>query len=314
MEEYFVKLDAPVHLSGHTDEVLSVAIDDSEMVVATGGADGTVRLWNLNEQVRMRILSDEKSEIVAVDVSSNAKWIVYACSADDVIHLIHVQSGTRHKISEGSVENLRFIPNSDELVFGGVGSQLITFCLNEFTRSLLLASDTAETRDSHFSVSPCGQYVFECNVDGAGFVWSLLDRRVIAELGTGFATLDGTVAPNGRFLVTTNSIQPPAIWNLETQTKIAECLSFRVEEPKTDPSIEFVAGSSIFATYSASTRIRCWETKTGSEIRVESPKELGFCLDAQITRQQTGLLLSSSYDESNAPAATLWNMSILHTD
>ena len=61
-------------LSGHTGGVRGVALSADGRRLASGGADGTVRVWDARERACLRVLTGHTAGIWDVALSGDGRW------------------------------------------------------------------------------------------------------------------------------------------------------------------------------------------------------------------------------------------------
>ncbi|WP_377480462.1 MAG: hypothetical protein P2A85_12545 [Microcoleus anatoxicus] len=79
-------------LSGHSSSVLSVVISPNGQILASGSADGTIKLWDLTTWQEIRTLTSHNSSILSLAIDADGK-ILASGSADGTIKLWDVTTG-----------------------------------------------------------------------------------------------------------------------------------------------------------------------------------------------------------------------------
>ena len=90
-----VGVDLPGELllqTGHAAWVTSVAFSPDGQLLASGGADGTTKLWAVQSREVLRTLSGPTAEGIAVAFSPDGKLLASAC-ADGTVNMWTIQSG-----------------------------------------------------------------------------------------------------------------------------------------------------------------------------------------------------------------------------
>ena len=104
-------------LTGHTAEVLGVAIGSRDKLLASCGYDGTVRLWDADSGRLVRTLTDHRGPVTAVAFSPDGRQLAAAGEDRTVIvweaesgRLVHTLAGHRE-----AVVNIAFSPDGRRL-------------------------------------------------------------------------------------------------------------------------------------------------------------------------------------------------------
>ena len=112
-------------LTGHTHEIYSIDIASDSRTLATGSADCTVRLWDIEAGSQMMCLTTDGSTIASVAISPDAKHVA-AGSYDNSVrvwdivtgHLVaHLQGPDGHT---APVNAVAFSPNGKGIVSGSL--------------------------------------------------------------------------------------------------------------------------------------------------------------------------------------------------
>ena len=116
--------DRPLHLlAGHAGTVSAVAFAPDSLVLATGGEDATVRLWDVASGEPEQTKKGHDDRVLAVAVGADGKTFATAGRrADEGIRLWAATDGRRLKVLPGHAKEigaLAFSPDGSILASGG---------------------------------------------------------------------------------------------------------------------------------------------------------------------------------------------------
>ncbi|XP_066464100.1 WD repeat and HMG-box DNA-binding protein 1 isoform X2 [Eleutherodactylus coqui] len=131
-------------LRGHSAPVLSVAFDPKDEYLASAGCDGTVRIWNIEEQV------------CEVNLSLLPK-----CS--DVI-------------SAKSICRLSWQPKNGKLLAVPVDKTIQFYERDAWMKSFTLSDDFITQPLNVVTWSPCGKFIVGGSIDGRIVAWNVLSK------------------------------------------------------------------------------------------------------------------------------------------
>lgn len=165
---------APLHvLEGHENAVQSLAYAPQQLQLASGGADKTVRLWNLDTLTLKRAYRGPRDFITSVEFSRSGKLLA-AGALDGRIQIWSVMSSRRLRTltgHRGRVADLAFSPSGDELASAGEDG---TVRLWDLKRGRILRALTGHVGGATaVAFSPDGRHLASAGVDGRVRLWSL---------------------------------------------------------------------------------------------------------------------------------------------
>ncbi|HEX4381700.1 MAG TPA: WD40 repeat domain-containing protein, partial [Myxococcales bacterium] len=172
-----------VVLEGHTDLVNAVALSPDGATVATGSADGSVRLWAMpNGQQKRTLTASGMGPVLTVAFSPDGTQL--AAAGEDKTIRVWELSGFKlvHRFegSPASVLSLAFSPHGSILASAGGDEAIRTWRLsNGKLRSVWLG------HGAHvFSIAfaPDGETLASASLDGTIRMWDVRSGRQVSEL------------------------------------------------------------------------------------------------------------------------------------
>jgi WD40 repeat protein len=207
----------PLELSPMPSPAESVALSPEQQMVATGGADGIVRIWNAATGEYRYQFNGDGSPVTRLLFSADGQWLA-AGTADGAVAVLNVaaeQVGTGKLAQPSAVTSLAFSAATGCLAFGTANGQLAAF---------LPASPQFETRFSaprgrilSLAFSPDGQFLVSGDENGTASVWRAGTGEKIADrAGESAAVTAIAVSADGRLAATGDEITRITIWELAT--------------------------------------------------------------------------------------------------
>jgi len=160
-------------LDGHENAVQALAYAPQQLLLASGSADRTVRLWNLDTLSLKRSYSGPRDFVTTLAFSSSGKLLA-AGALDGRIHIWSILSSRRLRAlsgHKGRVADIAFSPSGDQLASAGEDGTVRLWDLprGRITRALTghIGGATA------VAYAPDGQHLVTAGVDGRVRLWAL---------------------------------------------------------------------------------------------------------------------------------------------
>jgi len=209
-------------LFGHTDRVFAVAFSPAdENILATAGADNTIRIWNVESGKESKVLEGHQGDVTAVVFSSKPLvlsvkdstglplppgpplTVLASSSTDETIRLWNIETGEeilRFLGHSGEVRDIDFGPDGTRLV-SGASDQLLKIWDVQTGRELNTLEGHEDTVLS-VAFSPNGDYIASGSMDCTMRLW---DAKTLEELNIyrghedNISSVD--FSPDGKLLV-----------------------------------------------------------------------------------------------------------------
>jgi WD40 repeat protein len=273
-------------LKGHTDWVLSIAFSPDGHTIASGSFDQTIRLWNRNTGLCLKVLQGHTNWIHSVAFSPDSQLLASA-SSDQTIQIWDITTGDRLKTLVGHhshVWSVAFSPDGQFLASGGDDSTVKLWSLEG---KCLCTLQSHTHRVYSIAFSPDGGTLASSSVDQTVKLWNVsqlasgeepteitciyLDST-LANHSTPSSEFSGSIgwvksiafSPDGQLLATGNTEPVVKLWDRAT----GQCLKVMKGHQSRIWSIAFApqhdsSASQILATGSEDGTIRLWNIETG---------------------------------------------------
>ncbi len=133
---------------GHGDIIRSICLTDDGAIAVTGGADGTVRLWDVGGRQHLRTMTGHRDEVTGVALASQVLMLA-SSSMDATVRVWDPQSGTVRKALEGHRGPVRGVVISQTgllMVTAGEDSTVRSWRAREGDRGLTFGPPKMDTR------------------------------------------------------------------------------------------------------------------------------------------------------------------------
>ena len=282
-------------LEGHKDIVNNVSFSPDGQILASGSADQTIRLWNVETGEHLRTLTGHSNVVYSVSFSSDGQTLASG-GADQTIRLWNVKTDEQPRTltgHSGYVLSVSFSPDGKTLASGSADQTIRLWNVKTDEQPRTLTGHSGYVLSVSFSP----------------------DGKILAS-----SSKDKTIKPDGQILASGSADQTIKLWNVETGEEICwdvPSLGKKICDLTGHSSdvyrISFSPDGKTLASGSADQTIRLWNVETGEEICWDVPgprKKIcdltghsGYVLSVSFS-PDSKILASSSKDKT----IKLWNV------
>ena len=254
---------AAERLLGHTAPAWSIASAGTSAWVVTGGADGIVRLWDVDRRVGPVMPCGDRVLAVACSPDGTAIATALASSTVRLWDARTLEAGPLLRKAVGRVNDVRFTPDSATVVGAcDDGSVQLWDRATGHRREWLKPHDR---RVYAVDVSRDGALIATASEDGTARVWSLATAAPVGEPRRhGRRVLGVAIAPAGDLLATAGDDRSARLWRMPDGPEVG-----RFEEHEGPVNwVAFSADGRMLVTACSDATVRAWSVADGSLISV----------------------------------------------
>jgi WD40 repeat protein len=256
-------LDSVLTLTGHTNDVISVAYSPDGSQIVSGSWDKTIKIWDASTGAEIRTLTGHTNGVISVAYSPDGSQIASG-SDDNTMKIWDALTGTEIRTLRGHKNDVRSVAYSPD------GSQIASGSL-DFTIKLWDSSTGAEIRTLRghtngvisVAYSP-GSQIASGSDDNTMKIWDALTGTEIRTLrGHTNTVYSVAYSPDGSQIASGSSDKTIKIWDALTGTEIRTLRG----HTNTVYSVAYSPDGSQIASGSRDEIIKIWDALTGTEIR-----------------------------------------------
>lgn len=230
--------------------------------LASGNADGTVRIWNAATSQEVRSLKGHNGSVLAVRFSPDG-LLLASGGMDGTVRLWKPETGQQHRrltAHAGQVNSLCFSPEGLRLASGGTDKTVKVWSTETGQVQLTLTGHTSAVKSVCFS--PDGQQVASGSEDSTAKVW---DAKTGQELLTlrGHASYVNSIcfSPDGKRLVSGSSDHTAKVWEAQAGQELVSLKG----HTNYVTSVRFSPDGRQLVSTGADRTIQTWNAETGEK-------------------------------------------------
>lgn len=255
-------------LKGHSEEVLTIALSPDGKMLASGGEDEIVILWNVSTGEKIKTLEGHSDHIEALSFSPDGDTLASG-SKDKEIILWNTATGEKIRDYEDSdgdgVLSLAFSPDGKTLAAGNEDESITLWDPQSGEKIRTLK----EHSDDVYSVafSPDGKILASGSGDETIILWDTVTGEKRSTL-KGHKDSVNSVAftPDGQVLASGSSDKTIALWNIASGEKI----NVLTDNKDSVQSVAFSPDGKLLVSGNEDKTITIWDAQTGNKLKTLS--------------------------------------------
>jgi WD40 repeat protein/DNA-binding SARP family transcriptional activator len=251
-------------LRGHEDKVLAVA-SGRPGVIATGGEDRRVLLWNLLEGTRMRALDAHAGWVWSVAFSPDGSTLATA-SADRTVRLWDAASGQLRRTLFGHtswVSAVAYTPDGGAVASGGYDQSIRVW--DERTGLLMRALHGRQLRVERVNFSNEGRVLASSSLHGPVHLWDAASGVHLRELAGHRGAVRAVTVSEGRKLLACGCDDRRVyVWDIESG-RLLRTLDGHSDMVR---HVAFSPDGKYLVTGSHDRTLRVWDADGGKAVRI----------------------------------------------
>jgi len=278
--------------AGHTGAVSSISFSSDARLLASGGADKTVRVWEVGSGQPVQTMKGHTAAVTSVAFSPDGQ-LVASASLDRTVKLWHTisggEAGTLPK-DTGAVLAVAFSPDGHLLASANQQGQVKLWEVASGRAAQALDAHDAPVYAIVFS--PDGRLLTTAGRDAKVKLWQVASGQEVATL-SGHADAVNSLAfsSDGRTLASASEDRTVKLWDVAARRELR---SLSGHAAGVD-GVVFSADSRVVASASGDKTIKLWEVSSGRELKTLTGHVFGLS-DLAVSRD--GRWLASSAGES----------------
>lgn len=254
-------------ITAHESSVNTVHFSPDNQIIATGGKDYTVRLWNANTGQLLNTLDHQDiNSLTNVQFSPDGKKIATGGISSGEVHLWEVATGNKLRSfvrhTDNGVYSICFSPNGIMLATGGADGKIRLWSTNTGLELVKLIGHKTIVETILFS--PDGITLLSKCSDNTVRLWDAITGQLMKTLDSYIESVVSiSYSPDGKTIASRNSDYKVRLWNASTG-QLMYTLTGHTDEIF---SVCFSPDGKTLASGGRDKSIRIWDARTGKHLK-----------------------------------------------
>ena len=280
-------------LEGHNSWVSAVAFSPHAMVLASGGLDDTVNLWDISTGTLTVSLTGHARGINGLAFSPRGQ-VLASCSDDDTVRLWNVNTGNPLRVLKGhrhDVTSVAISRRGSMLISGSEDRTVGVWDLEQGKLLKALSGNAGMIRC--VDISPDEELIITGGFDNKIRLWQLRTGDVFRVLSGHMNSVnDVTISVDGRLIASAGKDRCVKLWSLRSGNLI-HTLKGHTREVN---SVAIAPNQRTVVSAGGDSCVKVWDTKTGE--LVETFSEHGNSVTAIAIHPNGKYMASASSDKT----------------
>ncbi|MBD2532075.1 pentapeptide repeat-containing protein [Nostoc flagelliforme FACHB-838] len=260
-------------LHGHADFVWGIAFSPDGRLLVSGGRDGTLRLWNVQDGQSIHVLEGHTHDVYGLAISADSQLLV-STGEDQTVRLWNLQSGRNLKTLRGytgGVHSLCLSADGQMLASSGQNETIQVWRLQldsnlpQLQPYKTFSSPTRRLSSfSNVSFSPDGQTLAINRHDESITLWNIQTGHLAQWSAHNASIWTVLFSPTGQILASSSYDCTVRLWDVQTH----HCLHVLRGHQSAIRAIAFDPSGQWLASGSFDFTIRLWDVQTGECLKV----------------------------------------------
>jgi WD40 repeat protein len=249
-------------LSGHEDDVLSVAFNNNGQFLASGSGDATVRIWDVNAASELAVFHGHQDKVYGVAFSSNDSLLASA-SWDKSIRLWDIQESYKLDVlvnNESAVRGLAFSPAGRYLVSAADDHRLRRWEISQGYAGGLVSRSGGAAALLSVAFTPDDSLLAFGAEDDFIRLWDMKSGKISELVGHHGDGLSVAISRDGKYLASGSSDGKIRLWDLYARTQKPFTVDAHKDKVR---SLAFSPDGNLLASAGSDNLVHLWQFKGG---------------------------------------------------